>query len=128
VYGIAKLNAPSVELLPGLPARKSSQDDASKFSVDVARAQPRLMKPSVALSVVILPTVTAGRISLRPASAAQALRALAPSTILQHADESATGLALMSRLVQQVPAYILELGSDITSVGPAIRHLLEAVP
>lgn len=128
MYGIAKLNAPSVKLLPGLPARRPSPDDASKFTVDVARAQPWLMKRSVAVSAVILPQVTAGRVLLRPASAAQALRALAPSTILQHADESTTGLALMSRLVRRVPAYILELGSDITSVGPAIRHLLEAVP
>ncbi|HEY3727610.1 MAG TPA: hypothetical protein VGL51_10580 [Solirubrobacteraceae bacterium] len=125
VYGTAKLSAPSVNLLPGLPARRPSPDDESKFIVDVARAWPRLMQRSVAISVVLLPQVTAGRVLLRPASAAQAFRALAPSTVLQHADESATGLALMSRLVRQIPAYTLELGSDIAAVGPAIRHLLE---
>lgn len=125
VYGTAKLNAPGVKLLPGLPAWQPSPD-ASKFIIDVARARPRLMKRSVAISVLLLPEVTTGRVSLRPASAAQALRAVAPSTILQHADESATGMALMSRLVRQIPAYSLALGSDIAAVGPAIRRLLEA--
>jgi hypothetical protein len=127
VYGTAKLDAPGVKLLPGLPAAHSSPD-TSKFIIDVAHARPRLMQRSVAISMLLLPRVTSGRILFRPASSAQALRTLAPSTILQHSDESATGLALMSRLVRQVPAYVLELGSDMAAVGPAIRHLLEAAP
>jgi hypothetical protein len=128
VYGTAKLNADSVQMLPGLASPHPSPD-MPKFIIDVAHAHPRLMQRSVAISMVLVPRVTPGRRALlRPASSAQALRALAPSTLLQHADESATGLALMSRLVRQVPAYILELGSDVPSVGPAIRHVLEAVP
>jgi hypothetical protein len=127
VYGTAKLNAPSVKLLPDLPA-PSPSPDVPKFIIDVAQAQPRLMRRAVAISMVLLPQVTPGPVVLRPATAAQALHALAPSTILQHADESATGLALMSRLVRQVPAYILQLGSDIAAVGPAIRHHLESAP
>jgi hypothetical protein len=55
------------------------------------------------------------------------LRALAPSTILQHADESAAGMAVMAALVRRVPAYHLELGSDIAAVAPAVRDLLGAV-
>jgi hypothetical protein len=128
VYGTAKLNSDSVQLLPGLAA-PHPLPEMPKFIVDVAHAHPRLVQRSVAISMVLLPQVTPGRrVQLRPASSAQALRALAPSTLLQHADESATGLALMSRLVQQVPAYILEPGSDIASVGPAIRRVLEAMP
>ncbi len=125
VYGTAKLNPPSLTLLPGLPALATAPD-APKFIVDVARAHPALMRRAVAVSMILLPRVTAGGVALRPVGAAQALRALAPSTILQFADESATGLALMSRLVRQVPAYILELGSELTAVGPAVRAVLEA--
>ena len=125
VYGTAKLDPSGVKLLPDLPALQPSSG-APKFIVDVARARPRLMRRSVAIAVIILPQVTPGRLAIRPASAARALLALAPSTILQHADESATGLALMSRLVRQFPSYVLELGSDIGAVAPAIRRLLEA--
>jgi hypothetical protein len=32
----------------------------------------------------------------------------------------------MSALVRRVPAYALDLGSDIAAVAPAIRALLEA--
>jgi hypothetical protein len=125
VYGTAKLNASSVKLLPELPALRSVPD-APKFIVDVTRARPELMRRSAAVSVILLPQVIPGRLALRPANAAEALRALAPSTILQHADESATGMAVMATLVRQVPAYHLELGSDIAAVAPAIRDLLEA--
>lgn len=125
VYGTAKLNAPSVRLLPELAARRLTPD-ARKFVVDVAGSRPELMRRSAAISAILLPRVTPGRLALRPASAADALRALAPSTILQHADESATGMAVMAALVRQVPAYRLELGSDIAAVAPAIRDLLEA--
>jgi hypothetical protein len=55
-----------------------------------------------------------------------ALRALAPSTILQHSDESAGGLAVMSGLVRSVPAFVLDLGDDIGRVPAAIAELLEA--
>lgn len=125
VYGTAKLDRSAADLLPDLRGRQPSSD-AEKVIVDVARARPRLMRRSVPISMILLPRVTPGRLTIRPATAAQALLALAPSTILQQADESAMGLALMSRLVRQVPAYVLDLGSDIAAVAPAIGHLLEA--
>jgi hypothetical protein len=124
VYGTAKLDGSAVELLPGLALEPPA--DGQKLVVDVARTEPRLMRRSVEISVIVLPQVTPGRLALRPAGGGHALRALAPSTILQHADESATALALMSRLVRQVPAYVLESGSDVAAVAPAIRRLLEA--
>ncbi len=125
VYGTAKLDAAGVRLLPDLPASQRASD-AEKFIVDVARTRPRLMRHSVAVSVILLPQLTPGRLAIWPTSAAQALLAMAPSTLLQHAGDSGTGLALMSRLVRQLPTYVFELGSDIAAVAPAVRRLLEA--
>jgi hypothetical protein len=124
VYGTAKLHPRSVELLPGLPSQQFTTSPPT-FVVDVARARPELMRRSAAIVAILLPRVAAGRLALRPTGAAEALHALAPSTILQHAGESATGMALMSAVVRAVPAYILELGSDIAAVAPAVRNLLE---
>jgi hypothetical protein len=126
VYGTAKLSAAGVRLLPSLPAMQL-MPDAPKFVVDVARERPELVRPSAAISAILLPRVTSGSVSLRRAGAAEALRALAPSTILQHPDESASGMAVMSRLIRRVPAYVLELGSDIAAVAPAVRTLLESL-
>jgi hypothetical protein len=125
VYSTAKLNAPSLELLPRLPALQLTPD-AQKFVVDVAIARPGQVRPSAAISAILLPEVTGGRLRLRPAAPAEALRALAPSTVLQHSYESATGMSVMAALVREVPAYRLALGSEISAVGPAIRELLEA--
>jgi hypothetical protein len=125
VYGTAKLNPPSVRLLPELPAVRP-HPEAEKFFVDVARARPDLMRRFARLSVILLPRVTPGRLAIRPATRAEAMHALAPSTILQHPDESATGMAVMTALLRRVPAYHLELGSDVAAVAPAIRGLLEA--
>ena len=124
VYGTAKLADASVRLLPGVPAVRLTPD-APKFVVDVARYRPELMRPRAAISAILLPRVTPGRLVVRPTRPLEALRALAPSTILQHANESAGAMAVMSALVRQVPAYVLELGSDIAAVAPAIRTLLE---
>lgn len=123
VYSTAKLNAPSLELLPRLPASQLTPD-AQKFVADVADARPDLVRRSAVISAILLPQVTPGRLALRPVTAAEALRALAPSTILQHSYESATGMAVMAALVREVPAYRLDLGSDISAVAPAVRELL----
>ncbi len=124
VYGTAKLDAPSVSLFPKLPAMRLT-NDAQKFVVDVARERPGLMRRSAAITAILLPRVTIGSTCVRSVGPAEALRALAPSTILQHSGESATGMAVMSRLIRNVPAYVLELGSDIAAVGPAVRGVLD---
>ena len=124
LYGTAKLGASSSSLLPALVAEGHHAGE-EKLVVDVAGARPELMRRCASISAILLPRVTPGRLTLRPVGAAQALRALAPSTILQHADESAGGMAVISALVRRVPAYVLDLGSDITAVAPAISALLE---
>jgi hypothetical protein len=63
---------------------------------------------------------------VRPVGAAEALRALAPSTVLQHGHHGAAGLEMAAELVRRVPAYALDLGDDIAAVAPAIRDLLAA--
>jgi hypothetical protein len=124
VYGTARLSPDSLRLLPDLIA--SERDwQAAKVVVDIARTRPELTRMSAAISVILLPRVTPGSLTLRRVGAAEALRALAPSTILQHPDESAGGLAVSSALVRSVPAFVLELGADISEVAPAIRALLE---
>lgn len=56
---------------------------------------------------------------------AAALRALAPSTLLQLAEAGQTALDVMAQLVQEVPVYKLLLGKDTERIPQVIRELLE---
>jgi hypothetical protein len=62
---------------------------------------------------------------LREASAADALRALAPTTIVLHPGAGQATLASLARVTQAVPCYFLDLGGDLDTIAPAIAPLLE---
>jgi hypothetical protein len=137
LYDTAKVDAPSFALLPHLTrapaiadvawASEAGRADGAKVVLDVKRYAPDALRERIPLTAVVLPQLSEGPTIVQRVGAARALRALAPSTILQHARESAGGLALMAALVRRVPCYALELGSDIAAVPAAIRSVLEDV-
>ncbi|GAY17378.1 hypothetical protein [Mycobacterium sp. shizuoka-1] len=62
---------------------------------------------------ILLPRVgDAADSTLTPASPAEALRALAPSTLLQAPEEDAPSLGLLAELARTAPAFALTLGAD----------------
>jgi hypothetical protein len=78
------------------------------------------------LRAVLLPRVTgAGRASARRASSVEGLLALAPSTLFQLPGARPERLRHMAELFQRVPAHVLELGRDLTTVAPIIRSILD---
>jgi hypothetical protein len=94
--------------------------DADKVVLDLD-SHRRLSAP---LRAVVVPRVAnLERGSLASTSPTEALRALAPSTILQHPHEAATGLATMAQLVRSVPAYRLDLAMDVTNAPTVLRPL-----
>jgi hypothetical protein len=123
LYASAKVSVSGLSLLK--IDQSEGEADGAKFVLDVARLRPTGFRRSAAISVIILPRVTSGRLTLRRMTQMDALRALAPSTILQHPGDGAVGMAVSSALVQRIPAYVLELGSDIEAVAPAICELLD---
>lgn len=77
------------------------------------------------VSAVLLPRVTGGpHSSVATASPAEALRALAPSTLLQTPYEEKPSMGLLGQLARAVPSYHLNLGAD--RGVPAIRQVLAA--
>src|SRR3546814_14218617 len=61
---------------------------------------------------------------LRPATAAEAWLALAPTTVLQLKGAGPQVSAKLSRFVRSTPAYRLDLGPDLSLVAPLIDRLL----
>jgi hypothetical protein len=77
------------------------------------------------LRAIVLPTITGGpRTRAVPTSRAAALAALAPSTVFQLHTAGREALKYMGSLVLAVPAYVLELGSDVRVVPDVLLELL----
>lgn len=77
------------------------------------------------LRAVLLPRVTGNdRSTTRPVSAGTALLALAPSTLFQLPGARQQRLHHMAEILRGVPAYVLDLGSDLATVAPTIRAAL----
>jgi hypothetical protein len=77
------------------------------------------------LKAIVLPRVTPGeRAVIRRVSSAAALLTLAPSTLFQLPGARRHRLRHMIRALERVPAYVLELGSNLETVAPAIRSVL----
>jgi hypothetical protein len=63
---------------------------------------------------------------LSPASSAQALRALAPTSMIAFSGNGAQAMAQMLRLLQQCPTWSLDLGRDTHRLPDLISGLLNA--
>lgn len=79
------------------------------------------------VGALALPRVAGAReTTWRPASAAEALRRLAPSSILQLPFISpGPALGRMAELAEAVPVYRLELGTDLDGIPARVAELLE---
>jgi hypothetical protein len=67
-----------------------------------------------------------GETSFRPASQAEALLALAPSSVMFLPGASARSLDKLGKLVECVPCYWLELGRDVDRIPDAVRRMMAA--
>jgi hypothetical protein len=77
------------------------------------------------LRAIVLPTIKAQpQTRAVPASRTAALAALAPSTVFQLHTAGSEALQYMARLVREVPAYVLELGTDVSEIPRVILALL----
>lgn len=80
------------------------------------------------IRAILLPQVT-GRptTSVQSVSPMTALKALAPSTLLQLPGAGQASFQAMARLVRQVPCYTLALGTDLAQIPVVITDLLGAL-
>jgi hypothetical protein len=128
LYSSGKLDTHHLERFPELRNAVVNRErpDAEKAVVYAERAAAGASISGFPIRAVLMPRV-AGRVDTRIVAAAPpaALAALAPSTILQLHPPQPDALARMAELVQRVPCYSIELGTDIPQIPRAISHLLE---
>ena len=119
LYGTAKADDRTLDLVGGL--RRAFPPQGADGEKAVLRVDP--VRPSAPLTAVVLPSLGAGGPELEPVSGAEALRALAPSTIFQ-LPPTAVPLAPLGELVRSVPSYRLALGPDPAAAASLVEELL----
>ena len=128
LYSSGKLMPNHVERLPFLLSALANTDqlDVEKAVVYVDEEWPRHIMAGFPLRAILVPRVVPGLVEahIYAASAVAGLAALAPSTVFQMHTQRQDSLARMRRLVQSVPCFVLELGSDMASIPDAISGLL----
>jgi hypothetical protein len=111
------------DLIP--PMESPEPSDAPKVAVFLHQSRPEGLASGFPLRAIVAPRVT-GRLhtTLRPASAAETLMALAPATIYALPQAGQPAMHLLARLVRELPNYVLELGTELTEIPQAIQQLL----
>jgi len=127
MYNSAKVHSRDLARLPFLEPlvdnKDRSRDEKALFFLH--QHVPSLLAAEIPLRAILLPTVTASADTrLEPASPADALRALSPSTVSQlpHAGEAA--FRAIASLTRGLPAYRLLLGHEVERIPRVILGLL----
>lgn len=131
LYASAKYHLDQLWRLPRLAPLAAAPDgaDREKAMLVLSRRCPERLSRGFPLRAILLPQIVGGPASrLYPTTAAAALMALAPSTILQLAGAGAGALRQLSRVAAQVPAYVLALGDDTARIPPLLADLLATLP
>ncbi len=126
LYGSGKANAASIAMLPHLAEafRASPIDFQGKSIIFIAEHAPEAILRSFPLRAIVLPEIVSGS-SCRAEvlSSGEALRALAPSTLLQLPGDRAQSLARLTSLVRRLPCWRIYVGGNPQAAQP----LLEAI-
>jgi hypothetical protein len=128
LYGSGKIDPDNIDRLPHLRPIISNADRLDREKA-VVFADDFVSGSAVAgfpLRAILIPRIVDRPDSrVVPTSAAAAVTALAPSTMLQLHPPQADGLGRIRRVAAVVPAFVLELGADVAAVPGVIRRLLD---
>jgi hypothetical protein len=127
LYNSCKLEMGLLDRLPQLRGAFSqprmSENGKSLFFLH--ELYPHRLIQTFPLGAILLPHIgVAGPTRLTRVSAAEGLRALAPSTLFQLPGEDAVALKTLAGIVRKVPCYRLDLGSALADIPAVIRGLL----
>lgn len=130
LYNTAKINHDNLLRIPArLRAGVDNLDSLEEKSIIFMHQNyPEKMAIGFPVRVIIVPRVSKNKNTIvRPASPATTLRALAPSSLFLRPDSGHRAFREMASLVKSVPAFHLELGTELEQIPIKIEHLLAEV-
>ncbi|MBN9420403.1 hypothetical protein ABS71_11275 [bacterium SCN 62-11] len=131
LYSTAKLvGEEDLQRFPGLRGWVENEERAEgeKILLNLARHRPQSLLGRAPLKAVVIPRVHGpGPSRLRQVRGAEALLALAPTTLFQLAGSQQLGMSRMKQLLGNHPCYVLELGPEIRAVPALLQELLDSL-
>lgn len=129
IYGVARLwptDLPRFGALEAAAIRPSTNQGTRKVLILLADLPGVRFAPAAEIRALVLPRPAGGsRSGLQAASPADALKAVAPMSILQLPVEPvARGIERLTRLAERVPAFWLDMGDDPASTASAVDEVL----
>lgn len=132
LYGSAWLEEEHARHFPLLARHAMQTPNAPhpKALVLLNEVVPSRLRTAAPIAALVLPSLAAGLAArTRRATKGQAYLRLVPSSVVELVPQpGADGLALLTRLVEAVPAYWLEMGRDIDHIPISIRSMLKELP
>lgn len=128
LYGTGKLDAGQVARFPDLltgPVLNPDRSDGEKIVVLVSRGAPEQMIHDFQVLSLVVPVIDGGPCRVAPISAGGALRALAPSTVLQLSGAGGATLAALAELARRVPTHALHLSPDPREAPAVLAALID---
>lgn len=130
LYNVAKFNVDNLHRFPQfqpLVANPESTLD-QKLQVFLHQHYPATVTAGFPLKAIMLPRFSDTKTTtIRSATPAEALKALAPSTLaLLRADQRS--FQKMSQLIHKLPLFWLETGTDLTQIPECILNILQSLP
>ncbi len=106
----------------------TTQSTTEKTVVFLNEAFHQQIQRSISIKAILLPNiVNRAKTTYRPASKSEALFALAPTSVMFLPRPDQASFNRLSEMVQQIPAYWLDLGHEINRIPDSIRHLAREV-
>ena len=129
VFGSANIAPHHLARFPSLVphAITDLHEDEEKYLLLLKSLLPRPLATTATIDALVVPAITqAGTTRLSPATRGEALRALAPSTLLFFPGWGAGQLNFLAELVASVSCYRLEMGPRLDDIPMQLDALLGA--
>jgi len=127
MYNTVKLNWNNVKNFTDLhePLENESEVQLEKALFFVEQFKSECLVESLPLRAILTPAIVARKESgITKAKPMDMLKMLAPSTIFQSPSSGSLVLPFLSKLVQKIPVYKLELGSSKTHLIETLRQFV----
>jgi hypothetical protein len=123
IYNSAKINSSS---LHWFPEWKSRVHNSTRLHAEKALIFLNNATEGYPLRAIVLPRVTSERLTIaRPLPPEEMFRTIVPDTVFTSLGDASLVVKSFKRLIEQLPGYRLELGSQLEQIPSVLANLLD---
>ena len=130
LFASCLLNVDHIKRFPDLQSLAHPPNHAheKKFVLYLTEAFPQCLRSRNSIDAIMLPRVVDAEVTtFRPATKAQTLMAIAPTSVMHLPRPNRAAFDRLTQLVQSTPSYWLELGRRVDLIPDAVGALAESL-